>query len=218
MRSCLVISLVAFFALALPVRGQVSLRTNLAWDAVAEPNLGVEVAVSDHWSVGADGGLKAWPRWLAWDWDTENPTHWRNFAVVPEVRYYFRQVYQGLFVGADILYTHFNVGAVTFPFGLYPAVREHRLQGDLVGAGPLVGRSFPLGAHWRLEAQLGVAVGYYWAARYGCQHCDSIQDNPRGVTVVPKLGVNVIYDLRRPKARNELMQQIEKENNNNKQL
>ena len=56
----------------------VSLRTNLAWDAVAEPNVGVEFPISNHWSLGANAGLKAWPRWLAWDWDLENPTHWRN--------------------------------------------------------------------------------------------------------------------------------------------
>ena len=71
----------------------VSVRTNLLWDAVSEPNVGLEFPVSDHWSVGANAGIKSWPRWLAWDWDTENPTHWRNLAVVPEARYYFDQVY-----------------------------------------------------------------------------------------------------------------------------
>lgn len=124
-----------------------SIRTNLLWDALAEPNIGLEFPIGDHWSLGANAGLKAWPRWLAWDWDTENPTHWRNFAIVPEARYYFDQVYDGWFVGADAVYTHFNVGAMKFPFGMYPEANQYRLQGDYAGLGLFGGYSWWIGKH-----------------------------------------------------------------------
>ena len=180
------------------VAGQeVSLRTNLAWDAVSEPNLGVEFSVSNHWSLGVDAGIKAWPRWLAWDWDKENPTHWRNLTMVPEARYYFDQVYDGWFVGADFLYTHFNVGKVKFPFGLYPEVRDYRMQGDFMGPGLFGGYSWWLGQHWRLEAEAGVAVGYYKAGKFECEHCGSQIGEPAGVALVPKIGVNLAYNVRR---------------------
>ena len=39
-----------------------NLRTNLLWAATAEPNLGFELAVGEHWTVGGNFGLKAWPR------------------------------------------------------------------------------------------------------------------------------------------------------------
>ena len=176
----------------------VSIRTNLLWDiAAAEPNLGVEIPISGHWSLGANAGLKAWPRYLAWDWDNENPTHWRNFAIVPEARFYFDQVYDGWFVGADIVYTHYNVGAVKFPFGVYSKVREHRLQGDLVGLGLFGGHSWWLGNHWRIEAEAGLAVGYNNAEKYECDHCGSKIGDEKGPVLVPKLGVNLAYNVRR---------------------
>lgn len=176
----------------------VSIRTNLLWDiAAAEPNLGVEIPISGHWSLGANAGLKAWPRWLAWDWDTENPSHWRNFAIVPEARFYFDQVYDGWFVGADIVYTHYNVGAVKFPFGVYSKVHEHRLQGDLVGLGLFGGHSWWLGNHWRIEAEAGLAVGYNNAEKYECDHCGSKIGDEKGPVLVPKLGVNLAYNVRR---------------------
>lgn len=175
----------------------VSLRTNLAWDAVAEPNLGIEFPIAEHWSLGANAGLKAWPRWLAWDWNTENATHWRNFAVVPEARFYFDQVYDGLFLAGDIIYTHYNVGSVKFPFGLYPAVRDYRLQGDFYGGGLSVGYSWWMGPHWRIEAEAGVGVGYAKADKFECAHCGSQVGTHQGVALVPKLGVNIAYNFKR---------------------
>jgi hypothetical protein len=176
----------------------VSIRTNLVWDGVAEPNLGVEFPIGKHWSLGGNAGIKTWPRWLFWDNDNvENTTHWRNFAVVPEARFYFDQVYDGWFIGADILYTHFNVGNVKFPFNMYPDVKEHRMQGDFVGLGAFGGYSWWLGQHWRLELEAGVAVGYYKAGKYNCDHCGALVDEPAGVGVVPKVGVNIAYNVRR---------------------
>lgn len=183
----------------LPCAAQgVSVRTNLLWDiAAAEPNIGIEYPLSEKWSLGGNLALKAWPRYLAWDWDNSNPSHWRNFAVVPELRYYLDQVYDGWFVGGDALYTHFNVGALKFPLGMYPQVEQYRLQGDLVGLGLFGGHSWWLGSHWRLEAEAGLAVGYYKAGKYECDHCGSQVGESKGVAIVPKLGVNLAYNVRR---------------------
>lgn len=172
----------------------VSVRTNLLWDGVAEPNIGLEVPVGDHVSVGANAGLKAWPRWLAWDWNQENDAHWRNFAVVPEVRYYLKEIYQGLFFGADFLYTHYNVGAVKFPFGMYPEVQEERLQGSFWGGGLFVGYAWWPWQHWRLEVEAGAAGGLAAYDRYDCAHCGTKLGEARKPAVVPKLGVNIAYN------------------------
>lgn len=75
----LFISIIALLLMAkLPCAAQVdmSIRTNLLWDiAASEPNIGVEFPLSDNWSIGGNLALKAWPRYLAWDWNTENPSH-----------------------------------------------------------------------------------------------------------------------------------------------
>ncbi len=183
-----------------------SVRTNLLWDALSEPNIGVEYPLSKHWSLGVDAGIKVWPRYLAWDWDYVNPKHWRNFAVVPEARFYFDQVYDGWFIGADLLYTHFNVGAVKFPLGLYPEYAEYRLQGDYFGLGLFGGHSWWLGEHWRLEAEAGAALGYRKADKFECAHCGEQVGEAKGLVVMPKMGVNIAYNVR--KRTQELIDEI----------
>lgn len=191
-----------------------SARTNLLWDATSEPNLGFEVPLGKHFTLGAAAGLKSWPRYLAWDWDKENPVHWRNFAVVPELRFYFDRVYDGWFAGADVLYTHYNVCKVKFPFGLYPEALEYRLQGDVLGAGITGGYSWWLGDHWRMEAEIGVAVGYNWGERFKCEHCGASLGPDRRVVVVPKLGLNIVYNFRKREIKKkELLDTMQQSNN-----
>ena len=148
-----------------------SLRVNLVWAAASEPNIGFEVPVGQHVTLGANLGLKAWPRWGFWDWDEkENDTHWRNFAVVPEIRWWPGNLYEGWFAGADFIYTHYNVGAVSLPFGLYPDASNYRLQGSW----------------W--------AGGLFGGYSYDCKHCGTSLGEDRKVAVVPKVGVNIAWN------------------------
>lgn len=187
----------AVFLTLLPQAGRsqdFSIRTNILWDAVSEPNLGVEFPVSNNWSVGGNAALKSWPRWLAWDWDKENPVHWRNYAIVPEVRYYVEQVYQGLFFGADAIYTHFNVGSVPTPFHMYPVVEESRVQGSYWAGGLFAGYAWWPWQHWRLEVEAGAAIGLAAYDKYDCKHCGTKVGEERVPAVVPKLALNVAYN------------------------
>lgn len=172
-----------------------SVRTNLLWGfAASEPNIGLEFPISDNWSIGGNLALKTWPRYLAWDWDKSNPSHWRNFAVVPEVRFYPKQVYQGFFVGADALYTHYNVGALKFPWGVYPEVENNRLQGAFWAGGLFVGYAWWPWQHWRIEVEGGVAAGLASYGRYECAHCGTKLSEERRAALVPKLALNLAYN------------------------
>lgn len=189
--------------------GGPSVRTNLVWLAASEPNLGLEIPLSPRLTIGANAGLKRWPRFLPWDMEmTENTRHWRNFAIVPELRFWPDRSYEGWFTGLDLVYTHFNVGNVRFPFGLYPAVRDHRLQGDFYGAGLFTGYSWWLGDRWRLEAEAGLAAGYTDAGVFNCDHCSERVDVRQGMALVPKVGLNLAYNIRRREKRQEIVQII----------
>ena len=199
------LSLLGFCSLALStidVAGQeVSFRNNLLYDATGTANLGVEIQVGDHVSVGVSGGFKSWPRFLAWDNDNENNTsHWRHFLVAPEARYYFNEVYKGFFVSSDFIYTHFNVGDVKFPFGLYPEVQENRDQGSFWGGGLMMGFSWWAWQHWRLEFVAGVAGGLAAYDRYDCANCGSKLAEERKAAIIPQAGINIAYN---PVARNK---------------
>lgn len=172
-----------------------SMRVNLAWLAASEPNLSFEFPLGRHVTLGANLGLKPWPRWGFWDWDNvNNTTRWRNFAVVPEIRWWPKALYEGWFTGVDFIYSHYNVGGVAFPFGLYPDAKNYRLQGSWWGGGVFAGRSWALGEHFRLELEAGVGVGQAVYDRYDCAHCGTSLGEERKLAIVPKVGLNIAWN------------------------
>ena len=180
-----------------------ALRTNLFYAGTATPNLGIDFAIGQHASLGVSAGLKPWPRWLAWDYDVQNPTKWRHLLVAPEFRWWPKRTFDGWFFGADFLYSHYNIGAITFPFGLYSVLNEHRLQGDAYGAGLFAGHSWWLGEHWRLELAGGAAAAWINADRYACAHCGAQVGTEQGVVVLPQLALNIAWDTRRRTAKRQ---------------
>lgn len=186
-----------------------ALRTNLIYAASASANLGFDFAIGRHFSLGANLGLKAWPRWWIGDWDAENPTRWRHLLVAPEFRWWPSEVFSKWFVGADLVWSHFNVGGVKFPLGtIYPAVRDNRLQGDVWALGIFAGYSWWLTKHLRLEVEAGVAAGYYAAEKFECVHCGAKVGDVSGVAVIPKLGVNLAWNFNRPSRKQSLREEI----------
>ena len=174
----------------------ISVRNNLLWDASGTANIGLEIPISEHWTIGANGAIKTWPRFFVWDAGTvEDPSQWKYFSVVPEVRYYPGQVYNGWFLGADLLYTHFNAGKITLPLGIGKDLRNHRQQGDFYGAGLFAGHSWWLSDHFRIEAEAGLGAGYRNATRYECAHCGAELNKSDGLQLVPKLGINIAWNL-----------------------
>ena len=173
------------------------MRTNLFYAGTATPNLGLDIALGQHTSLGVTAGLKPWPRWLAWDYDVQNPTKWRHLLVAPEFRWWPKQTLDGWFLGVDLLYAHYNLGAITLPFGLYPTLNEHRLQGDAYGAGLFVGHSWWLGEHWRLELAGGAAAVKMDADVYQCAHCGQQVGAERGIVILPQVALNIAWDTRR---------------------
>lgn len=181
----------------LSVRAQdLSIRNNLLYDASGTPNLGVEYPLGKHFSIGGNVGFKSWPRFLFWDTEyKENTRHWKHILAVPEFRYYLDQIYDGWFAGVDLIYTHYNVGNVKFPLGLYPEVQDHRIQGDFFGGGLFMGYSWWLGSHWRLEAEAGVGAGLAAYDKFECDHCGTRLGEERKLVLIPKLGLNLAWNL-----------------------
>ena len=173
----------------------VSIRTNLLWDGVAAPNLGVEFPLGNHLSLAVDGGLKPWPRWLAWDNEAENPLKWRHLAVESVLRWYPGTDRRGFVLGAGAVYSHYNIAGINAPFGLYPELAEHRFQGDFYGGNLTAGWAWWLGRHWRLSLEAGAAVGYRYATLYDCAWCGAENGSSDGATVLPKLDLSVAYHL-----------------------
>lgn len=193
---CILVGMASFLLGGTASAQDLSIRNNLLYDASGTPNLGVEYPLGKHISIGANFGFKSWPRFLFWDTEyKENTRHWKHLLAVPEFRYYLDQVYDGWFAGADLIYTHYNVGNVKFPLGLYPEVQDHRVQGDFIGGGLFMGYSWWIGSHWRIEAEAGVGFGLAAQDKFECDHCGTRLGEERKPVLIPKLGLNIAWNL-----------------------
>ena len=179
-----------FFSICFPARAQyVTISNNLLYDAWLTPNLRVGVRLSPHWSLGMTAGYRPWPT------SDETTRKWRHLLLSPEVRYWKDSVDVHHFFGANLIYSHYNVGNVKFPFGLYKSVRDERRQGDMVALGIFYGYSWPLGRYWNFEAAAGVAVGYTKYGRYPCVHCGEKIGDGSGVFAMPQAALNFVYNI-----------------------
>ena len=165
----------------------VALRTNLLYDATLSPNLGFDVRVDSAWTVGLLAGVNAW------DIDKAENKKWRHMLFSLRARKFRKNLFEKGYYEGDLIYSHFNVGNIKFPFGLYSAVKNHRLQGDLVALGGKYGYSWILARDWRIEAEGGIAVGYAWFKEYDCPHCGTFLGNGDRIFLLPQLGINVVY-------------------------
>lgn len=188
-----------------------ALRTNLLYDATLSPNLGVEVRLDSTWTAGINAGLNAW------DIDKQKNKKWRHVLVSPNVRKYFGLKRDSLciygtrsdgtygvlrdsvvtrranYFETNLIYSHYNVGNASIPFGIYSAIKDRRLQGDLLALGAKYGYSWILARDWCIEAEAGVAVGYAWFKEYDCDHCGTYYGKGDRIFLLPQLGINVVY-------------------------
>lgn len=164
-----------------------AVRNNLIYDISGTPNIGLDARISQHWTLGLNAGYRPWPL------DDKTTRKWKHFLIAPELRYWTDSTFHRSYWGTNVFYSHYNVGHVTFPFSLYQTVRDHRVQGDLVGLGAFYGRSWRLNRYFRLEGELGLGVGYTWAKKYACAHCGAYEGRQNKPFLIPKLTLNVVY-------------------------
>ena len=181
--------LMLFISLATTVASQrVVLRNNLLYDLSLTPNLGMDVRVDSTWSVGLTAGYNAW------DINKSKDKKWRHLLVSANARRYLGDsLYHKRYVEGNLIYSHFNVGNTKIPFGLYNAVKNRRLQGDLFALGAKYGYSWILARDWRIDAEAGIAVGYAWFKEYECPTCGQFIGNDCRIFLLPQLGINVVY-------------------------
>ena len=168
---------------------QVTISNNLLYDAWLTPNLRVGVRLAPHWSAGLTAGYNPWPS------DENKSRKWKHLLVSPSVRYWTDSVNVHHFFGVNLIYSHYNVADVKFPFGLYKSVRDERRQGDLGALGVFYGYSWPIARHWNIEALIGAAVGYTKYDRYECGHCGTKIGDDKKWFVMPQAALNIVFNI-----------------------
>ena len=123
-----------------------ALRTNLLYDALLVPNLGVEWRVSENWGVKLDAGGSYW--------GDEHGKVQKLWFVNPELRYYMGNA-RRFYVGVGGNYSKYNIYKGVLG-GLIS--KDTGYQGSMWNAGATVGYQLPLGRSLALDFNLG--LGY----------------------------------------------------------
>lgn len=143
-----------------------AVKTNLLYDALLTPDLGVEIKAAPQWSVELTGNLNAWK---------VNGRRWKQWSVQPEARYWFCQAFSGHFVGIHALGGQYNFGNLPLDFRFlgtdFSRLRGSRMQGWMAGAGLAYGYSWILDRHWNLEAEIGLGWLHTRYDTYPCGAC-----------------------------------------------
>lgn len=177
---------------AIPVlRAQdVALKTNLIYDALLSPTVGVEVGLAPQWTADLSGTINAW---------SVNDHRWKQWNLQPEIRYWFCQRFAGHFVGAHVIGGQYNFGNlknnIKFLGTDFSKLTDQRYQGWMIGAGIAYGYSWILSRHWNLEAEIGIGWIYTRSDVYNCSNCGKkVRSNvPHNYVGPTKAALNIIY-------------------------
>lgn len=171
-------------------RPEIAFKSNILYDAIATPNIGIEIKTAPQWTFEVTGNLNCW---------NINNRRWKQLSIQPEVRYWLCESYSGHFFGAHLIGGQYNFGNLPVDFAFlgthFSVLQENRLQGWMGGAGLAYGYSWILGKHWNLEAELGFGWIYTRYDKFKCATCSKKLEtkHPHNYVGPTKAAINLVY-------------------------
>ncbi len=168
-----------------------AVKGNLLYWATGTPSFAVETRLSPRWTGELSVGYK--PFMLI---DRGN-RKWKHILVQTEVRRWFCAPYEGHFFAANLMVSHYNVGNVRLPFGIWPELADHRYQGNIATIGVGYGYSWLLSPRWSIEAEATVGYGITHYDRYECKVCGTrLGTETKHLLMPTRLALTLVYNLR----------------------
>lgn len=197
MKRCLIIVVVLLTAAHRTDAQKLAMKTNLLYWGTTTPNVGLEVALADRWTLELEGGYNPW---TFNEKTNQKAKHW---LVSPEVRYWFCESFHGHFIGINANYTQFNISGIPVPDTFFTFgsnipedinFADTRNCGRALGAGVTYGYQFIIAPRWNLELTAGIGCWYTEYDRFESRKCgifnQAIYKHALGPT---SLGVSFIY-------------------------
>ena len=173
-----------------------SLKNNLFYDVTMTPNIGIEQKIDSLSTVQLCYGLHPWKLG-----ETRRLRHW---SLMPEYRYWLKELFHGHFLGIHALGGEYNIA------GMGPKhIRRHHYEGWYIGAGLTYGHAWKLSEHWNLEAAIGVGFVHTAYDKYVNEHCGRHEGSGRHNYFGPtKLALNITYLFGNRQADNTCKQKL----------
>lgn len=160
------------------------IKTNVIYDLTSTLNLGAEFRLSEYLSLDISFNYNPWT--------FSNNRKLKHFLIQPELRSWINESFKGHFLGAHLIYSHYNAG--NLPFG---SLKNYRYQGDAYGIGFSYGYQWILSPLWSIEATFGLGYIYLDYKRYECETCGSeLGKSSKNYIGPTKVGLSLIYILK----------------------
>lgn len=168
---------------------EVGLKTNLLYWGTTTPNLAVEIALGRKTTLELHGNYNPF-RFGSKD-SNHKLQHW---MVMPELRLWTYEKYDGHFFGIHSLFGGYNMGNLNLPLDIFSSLKNNRYEGYGAGVGLSYGYQWYLSPHWNLEAHFGFGYIYMNYERYECHRCGQLIEKSHKHYFGPtKIGVSLIY-------------------------
>lgn len=174
-----------------------AVKSNLLYDLTTTPNLGIEFALGQKWTLDISGNYNPW----TFGEDCEGGElsgdpilRLKHWMVQPELRYWTCEKFNGHFFGIHGHYADYNVGGIKF---LSDNMKNHRYQGTLYGAGLTYGYQWLLGNRWSMEAVIGAGWAHMEHDKFYCPACCGTGvAKERDYFGVTKVALSIIYFIK----------------------
>ena len=148
--------------------GQVAVKTNVAMDALAIPNAGIEVGLGKKLTLDVPVYYNPWKQVA---WREQDDKLFKLFMVQPELRYWLCDKFNGHFFGIHGMGGAYNTTGIDLPFSPFGDLGDYRYKGHFYGGGVSYGYQHIFSRHWSLEATLGVGYALVRYKKYPCEEC-----------------------------------------------
>ena len=182
-----VILSLAFAAIALSAGAQRGvLKNNVVYDALATPNLGIELGLGRATPLDISGNYNPFEK--------SSGKMFKHWLIQPEFRYWLCERFNGHFFGVHGLGGEYNIAKVKLPFGLAKDGKDYRYDGSYVGGGVSYGYQWMLARKWSLEATVGVGYVRFNYDKYPCYDCGQrLESGNKNYFGPTKVGINLIF-------------------------
>ena len=171
----------------------IGIKTNLIyWGSIVPqvtPNGGIEFGVSNKMTINFTGSYNPWN--LNSDPDGDNNKKLVHFAIVPEIKYWLCERFNGSAVGVHGIYSKYNVAEYNIPL-LFE--KEYRYEGTTFGGGVSYNYHYMAGKSFGIEFTFGVGFLMMQYDKYECPRCGAWDGKYSKTYIGPtKIGINLIY-------------------------
>lgn len=176
---------------SISIYSQVAIKTNVAMDALAMPNIGLEIGLGKKYSLDIPVYYNPWDQVM---WQNDDKKLFRLFMVQPEFRYWLCDKFNGHFFGLHGMAGAYNTTGIDLPFTPFDNLGDYRYKGEFYGGGISYGYQFILGQHWNLGLTVGLGYAYVNYKKYPCVECAEVEDKGHKNYFGPtKAALNLIY-------------------------